>query len=70
MSHTPTEQDAITIVQTVLQRPVSAVHRLPTGLCHYVYSVTMDDQQQVVARIARPETQAFLAGGAAFDPGS
>jgi Ser/Thr protein kinase RdoA (MazF antagonist) len=60
---TPTEQDAITIVQTMLQRSVHKVQRFPTGLCHYVYAVATDDQQEVVVRIARPETEALLAGG-------
>lgn len=59
----PTEQDAITIVHSVLQHPVHSVQRFSTGLCHYVYAVTTEDQQEVVVRIARPGTEALLAGG-------
>jgi hypothetical protein len=59
----PTEQDAITISQAVLQRPVHSAWRFPTGLCHYVYAVTTEDQQEVVVRIARPGTEALLTGG-------
>ncbi len=62
----PTEQDAVTIVEAVLQRPVLHVHRFPTGLCHYVYDVVLDNRQQVVARLARADTQALLAGGVAW----
>jgi Ser/Thr protein kinase RdoA (MazF antagonist) len=59
----PTEQDAITIIQTIFQRDVNHIQRFPTGLCHYVYGVVTNDQQRVVVRIARRETQALLAGG-------
>lgn len=59
----PAAQDARTIAQTVLRRPVRHVRRFPAGLCHHVYDVVIDNQRRVVVRIARPETQALLAGG-------
>ncbi len=58
----PTEQDAAAIVHAVLGQPVVTTRRFPTGLCHYVYEVVTDSQQLVV-RIARPDTHVFLAGG-------
>ncbi len=39
-----------------------AVRRFPTGLCHYVFEVTLDGGRQVVVRMARPESDHLLAG--------
>lgn len=61
MFRTPTEQDAATIVSAVLGQPVLTIRRFPTGLCHYVYDI-QTPTQQLVMRIARPDTHALLAG--------
>ncbi len=59
----PTERDAITIVEVVMQRPVQHIRRFPTGLCHYVYDIVTDHGQHVVVRIARSDTTPLLRGG-------
>ncbi len=58
----PTEQDATTIVTSVLGQSVLSVRRFPTGLCHYVYDVATSTQKLVV-RIADPNTYSLLAAG-------
>ncbi|HEY9844468.1 MAG: phosphotransferase family protein [Candidatus Sericytochromatia bacterium] len=58
----PSEQDATAIVNQVLAQSVLAVSRFTTGLCHYVYEVLLADGTAVVARLARPDAAAGLAG--------
>ncbi|HEX6288208.1 MAG TPA: aminoglycoside phosphotransferase family protein [Herpetosiphonaceae bacterium] len=59
----PTEQDAMTVVEVVMQRPAHQIERFPTGLCHYVYDVVTDHGQRVVVRLARADTAPLLLGG-------
>lgn len=63
----PTEHDARLIVERVLKQTAQTIRRFPTGLCHYVYDVVLADQQRVVVRIARADTQPQLMGGVAWD---
>lgn len=42
---------------------VSAIERMTTGNCHYVFGVTTADGQRVVVRMANNETCDQLAGG-------
>lgn len=62
-SPTPTDHDALTIVQHILYRDVHSVHRFTTGLAHYVYDVLTEDGHQLVVRISGPDGTAALAGG-------
>jgi len=59
----PTEQDARLLVARALGVKSVSARRFPTGLCHYVYEVELTDGRRVVARLAGPHTQQFLAGG-------
>jgi hypothetical protein len=58
----PSEKDARLLVEKALGANSVAARRFPTGLCHYVYEVELTDGRRVVARLAGPHTQQFLAG--------
>ena len=58
----PTEQHAADIVEATLGQRARSVQRFSTGLAHYVYDVVTEDGEALVVRIARPDTQAALAG--------
>lgn len=60
---TPTPDDALRIVQTILRKDACSIARLPTGLCHHVYDVVLADGQHVVARLASSASAAELRGG-------
>lgn len=55
--------DAATVVHSRLSLEPVEIRRFPTGLCHYVFSVTTSDQQKWVVRIATAQTKRLLAGG-------
>jgi aminoglycoside phosphotransferase (APT) family kinase protein len=40
-----------------------SITRFPTGLCHYVYDVELDDGRKIVARLASDESRDALRGG-------
>jgi aminoglycoside phosphotransferase (APT) family kinase protein len=50
-SETPTEHEAVAILESVTGLKVSAVQRFPTGLAHYVYDSTTTDHQHLVVRL-------------------
>jgi aminoglycoside phosphotransferase (APT) family kinase protein len=60
---TPSADDAANVVRSRLDLEPIEIRRFPTGLCHYVFSVTISDQQKWVVRIATPQTKRLLAGG-------
>jgi aminoglycoside phosphotransferase (APT) family kinase protein len=60
---TPSAGDAADVVRSRLGLEPIKIQRFPTGLCHYVFSVTISDQQKWVVRIATPQTKRLLAGG-------
>jgi Ser/Thr protein kinase RdoA (MazF antagonist) len=47
----PTQQTAISIVQSVLGKKVIEITRFPTGLDNYVYKVQLEDGKNIVARL-------------------
>jgi aminoglycoside phosphotransferase len=60
---TPTEFDARRLVEATLGCAAVSAHRFVTGLCHYVYEVTLSDGRRVVARLSTPDTRDLLEGG-------
>jgi aminoglycoside phosphotransferase (APT) family kinase protein len=60
---TPSADDAANVVRSRLDLEPIEIRRFPTGLCHYVFSVKISDQQKWVVRIATPQTKRLLAGG-------
>jgi Ser/Thr protein kinase RdoA (MazF antagonist) len=59
----PTQDDASALARRLFGVGVREIARFPTGLCHYVYDVVLDDGRNVVVRLASDETRAILAGG-------
>lgn len=59
----PTQDDAMQMARRIFGIGVRKLSRFPTGLCHYVYDVELDDGLRVVVRLASAETRDALAGG-------
>ena len=59
---TPTEHDAVRILNDALGKTVKSISRFPTGLAHYVYDVTTDDGESFVIRLTRPDMRYFFEG--------
>jgi aminoglycoside phosphotransferase (APT) family kinase protein len=56
---TPTENDAATIVRSVLSERAQTITRFKTGLRHYVYDVVTESNAKVVVRIARKDDESL-----------
>jgi hypothetical protein len=59
----PTAQDAVAVVKNALEVEVVEARRFPTGLCHFVFEVTLKQGGSVVVRLAKEDTAHLLAGG-------
>jgi len=51
ISATPTEHEAVAILESLTGLKVSSVQRFPTGLAHYVYELLTTHDQQFVVRL-------------------
>lgn len=58
----PTEVDAKRIVAEALNLQVQTINRFPTGLAHYVFDVTTQDDQHIVVRLAREDLVTYFEG--------
>ncbi|MBP6506450.1 MAG: phosphotransferase [Opitutaceae bacterium] len=59
----PTAQDAVAAVENALHVRAIDARRFSTGLCHFVYEVTLEKGGSVVVRLAKADTAPLLAGG-------
>lgn len=59
----PTAQDAVAAVENALHVRAVNAQRFLTGLCHFVYEVTLERGGSVVVRLAGKDTAPLLAGG-------
>lgn len=59
----PNQQLAVEIISRHFQSGIKEIERFTTGLCHYVYDVKLENDKQLVIRIANDEGKKELKGG-------
>jgi hypothetical protein len=59
---TPTEQDAVYILEKAIDEKAVRVKRFPTGSQHYVYDVLTESGKQLAVRIGVEESRGHIAG--------
>src|SRR5258708_34461720 len=58
----PSELSAASALQRWHGSPVASLRRFPTGNHHYVYDATLENGNQAVVRMARPEERPAMGG--------
>jgi hypothetical protein len=63
MSESPQPRNVIELCRRLFKSPVRSIARFPTGLCHHVYDVVLENGERTVVRMCGDDKRSSMKGG-------